>query len=120
MKIAISSTGDKLDSLTDQRFGRAKGFIIYDLETEDWKYIDNLQNMESSQGAGIQAAQYVVNENVEVLITGHCGPKAFKVLSAADVKIYTGAQGSVDELIEKFKNNELQQAQEADVEGHWV
>ncbi len=120
MKIAISSTGDEIESLADQRFGRAKGFIIYDLETGDYKYNDNLQNLESSQGAGIQAAQNVVNENVEAVITGHCGPKAFKVLSAAGVKIYTGAEGTINELIEKFKNNELRQAENADVEGHWV
>lgn len=119
MKIAISSTGKTLDSAVDLRFGRAGGFIIYDLDNNSFEFIDNVQNLEAAQGAGIQAAQNVINQDVQALITGHCGPKAFKVLMAADVKIYTGAQGSIQEAIEKFKNNELQQAQEADVEGHW-
>lgn len=120
MKIAISSTGENLDSNLDLRFGRAKGFIIFDLNTEEYKFVNNIQNLEASQGAGIQAAQTVVNQDSEVLISGHCGPKAFKVLSAADIKIYVGAEGTVNEAIEKFKNKELEQALSADVEGHWM
>ena len=119
MKIAISATGKDLESSVDLRFGRASGFIIYDLETENFEFVDNIQNLEASQGAGIQAAQTVVNQDVQALITGHCGPKAFKVLSAAEIKIYTGASGTIKEAIEKYKKNELQEADNADVEGHW-
>ncbi len=120
MKIAISSNGKGLDSNIDLRFGRAFGFIIYDLDKKEYSFVDNVQNLEASQGAGIQAAQTVINQDVESIITGHCGPKAFKILSAADIKIYIGAKGSVKETIEKFKNNELEQALSADVEGHWM
>jgi len=119
MKIAISSTGEDLDSKIDLRFGRAFGFIIYDLDTDEFSFANNVQNLEASQGAGIQAAQTVVNLDAGALITGHCGPKAFKVLSAADIKIYVGAEGSIKDVIEKFKNNELTEADNADVEGHW-
>lgn len=120
MKIAITSSGINLDSKVDLRFGRAVGFIIYDLEKDTYAYVDNSQNLNSMQGAGIQAAQTVINEEVSAIITGHCGPKAFRVLSAADVKIFVGAEGTVGEVIEKYKNNQLEQALEADVEGHWV
>ncbi len=120
MKIAVSSTADTSDSAVDLRFGRASGFIIYDLEKESFEFVNNEQNLNAMQGAGVQAAQIVVNQNVGALITGHCGPKAFKVLSAAGIKIFVGAEGSIKEVIEKYKNNELQQALEADVKGHWV
>jgi len=120
MKIAITANGKDLDSNIDLRFGRAYGFIIYDLDNGKHNFVDNVQNLEAAQGAGIQAAQTVVNQNVEALITGHCGPKAFKVLSAADIKIYVGAEGSVKDAIQKFKNNELQETTCADVEGHWM
>lgn len=119
MKVAISANGNDLISNVDLRFGRAYGFIIYDLENESYTFTDNEQNLESAQGAGIQAAQHIVNQDAEVLITGHCGPKAFKVLQAAGVKIFTGANGSIQEVLEKFKNNELEQALSPDVEGHW-
>lgn len=120
MKIAITSSGENLDNNIDLRFGRAKGFIIYETNDDTFEFIDNLQNIEAAQGAGIQAAQNVVNKNVYAVITGHCGPKAFRVLSTSDVKIYTVGEGKVNEVIEKFKNGELQEASSADVEGHWM
>lgn len=120
MKIAITSSDSNLDSKIDLRFGRAFGFIIYNLEDDTFEFIDNNQNLNAAQGAGIQAAQNVVSQNVDAIITGNCGPKAFKVLSSAKVKIYVGAEGTVKDTIEKFRNNELQEAQTANVEGHWV
>lgn len=109
MKIAISAEGNGLESNLDLRFGRASGFIIYDLETDEFSYIDNEQNLNAVQGAGIQAAQCIVDEDVEALITGYCGPKAYKVLEAVDVKIYTCEKDSIKNVIEKFKNNELKE-----------
>lgn len=120
MKIAITSSGQNLDSKIDLRFGRAFGFIIYNLEDDTFEFIDNNQNLNAAQGAGIQAAQNVVNQNIDAIITGHCGPKAFTVLSSAGVKIYTGAEGTIKETIEKFKKGEIQESSSADVEGHWV
>lgn len=120
MKLAITSSGKDLDSQMDLRFGRAKGFIIYETDNDAFEFVDNVQNLEAAQGAGIQAAQNVVNKDVEVVITGHCGPKAFKVLSISGVKIYTVEAGKISEVIEKFKKGELQEAASADVEGHWM
>jgi predicted Fe-Mo cluster-binding NifX family protein len=119
MKIAITSTGPTLEAEVDQRFGRAKLFFIFDTETENVKVVDNQQSLNAAQGAGIQAAETVVNEGAEVLITGHCGPNAFRTLQAADVKIIVGAQGTVGQMVEKFKKGELGYAQDADVPGHW-
>lgn len=120
MKIAVTSSGMKLEDEVDLRFGRACGFIIYDSDNADFSYVDNTQNLNAMQGAGIQAAQNVVNQNVDAVITGNCGPKAFSVLTQAKVKIYIGAEGTVKESLEKFKNNELQEAASANVEGHWM
>lgn len=120
MKIAISSTGKDLNSSIDVRFGRAAGFILYDTEDEKFNYVDNIQNFEAAQGAGIQAAQILVDNAAEVVITGNCGPKAFRVLSAADIDIYLEQQGSVNEALDKYKNNKLTKITSANVEGHWM
>jgi len=120
MKLAVTASGRELESKVDLRFGRAAGFIIYNLEDDSFTYINNEQNLNAAQGAGIQAAQNVVNQGVDAIITGHCGPKAFRVLNSAGVKIYTGAEGTIKEAIERFKNNDLQEAASADVEGHWI
>ncbi len=86
MKIAFSVTADNgLNSLIDARFGRTSGFLIVD-DANEPQYISNEQNLNATQGAGIQAAQNVANTGAEVVITGNCGPKVFRVLSAASIK----------------------------------
>ena len=120
MKVVVTSQGETLDSNVDPRFGRAKNFLVVDTENGEFKCVDNAQNLNAAQGAGIQAAQTVCGTDAEALITGNCGPKAFKVLSAANIKVYVGASGTVAEALEKFKKGELKESEEANVEGHWV
>lgn len=120
MKIAITSMGQQLDSPVDPRFGRAQCFIVVDTETDAWSVIDNECNMNSAQGAGIQAAKVVVDAGAEVLITGHVGPKAFSALHAANVGVYTGADGTVAETLSRYRAGQLPRASTANVEGHWA
>jgi len=120
MRIAISSTGKKLESDLDPRFGRAAYFIIIDAETMDFEVVENTQNFNLPQGAGIQAGKALADHHVDALLTGHCGPKAFRVLQNAGVRIVTGAGGKVADAIDQFIKKELAIATGADVEGHWV
>ncbi|MBF0303207.1 MAG: NifB/NifX family molybdenum-iron cluster-binding protein [Desulfamplus sp.] len=120
MKAAVSSSGKTLESELDPRFGRASYFLIVDTETFDFEVKQNDQNMNLPQGAGIQAGKIVADCGVEVLITGNCGPKAYNVLDAVGIKVVTGTNGTVREVVEKFKNNALQYSQGPNVEGHWV
>jgi len=120
MKIALTSMGEGLDAQVDPRFGRAKVFLVIDTETEAIEVVDNTQNLEASQGAGIQAAQIVAETGAEVVITGHCGPNAFRTLTAAGIKLVVGAEGKIGEVVAKFKSGELKPAEGADVEGHWI
>jgi predicted Fe-Mo cluster-binding NifX family protein len=120
MKIAITSQGTDLDAAIDPRFGRAANFILVDPETNAFEVIENKQNLNLPQGAGIQAGKTIVDNKADAVITGNCGPKAFNVLSAAGVKIFIGAKGTVRESIERYKNDELQAANNPNVEGHWV
>ena len=120
MKIAISSAGKDLSSTLDKRFGRAVGFVIYDTESGEFTYVDNNQNLNAAQGAGIQAGQNVVETGAKVLITGHCGPKAFRVLKQAGIEIYNAEAETVAQAIELYKSGKLENALQADVEGHWI
>ncbi len=119
MKLAISSTGDTLESAVDPRFGRAAQFVLYDTETDTFTVHDNQRNLNAAQGAGIQSAQTVVDLHADWLLSGHCGPKAFRVLATAGVKVGVGAEGTVAETIERFKRGEFRETDGADVEGHW-
>ncbi|MFP4106159.1 MAG: NifB/NifX family molybdenum-iron cluster-binding protein [Phycisphaerae bacterium] len=120
MKIALTTTGSTLDSPVDPRFGRAKAFVIYDTETDEYTTAGNDQNLNAAQGAGIQAAKNVAAHGVQAVVTGHVGPKAFSTLAAAGIAVYTGATGTIADAIEQFKQDRLQQADQADVQGHWV
>jgi predicted Fe-Mo cluster-binding NifX family protein len=119
MKVAVTSSGPELGSAVDPRFGRARYFIIVDTDTGEFRAIDNEQNLNAAQGAGIQAAQHVAAEGVEAVITGHCGPKAFRTLSTGGIKVFTSGIGTVAEAIEQLKAGALVQADAADVAGHW-
>jgi predicted Fe-Mo cluster-binding NifX family protein len=109
MKIAFSSTGDGWKEQLDIRFGRAKGFFIYDTETHESKYISNNDNNEVAHGAGTSAGRKIINEKVEILITGKVGPKAEDVLKAGRIKIYNGmGYGTLEEAYQKYQNGQLE------------
>ena len=120
MNIAITSEGKDLDSKVDPRFGRAAYFIIVDPETMAFEVVENSQNLNLPQGAGIQAGKTIVDQKVDVLLTGNCGPKAFKVLQSAGVKIMTGVSGQIKDALMQIKNNTLKEPEAANVDGHWV
>lgn len=120
MKIAFTTSGDSLEAPLDSRFGRAPKILVYDLDTGTFEVIDNTQNLNAPQGAGIQAAQNVAGTGAGHLVTGHCGPKAFKVLKAAGIAIYTTDAATITEALDRFRTGSLAAAQSADVEGHWI
>ena len=120
MIVAISSTGKGLEDALDTRFGRTRCFVIVDLESKAVEAVDNTQNLQAMQGAGIQAAMHVVEAGAECVITGHCGPKAFRVLNEAGIKVYLTDAGTVKDALARYEAGQLKEAETADVEGHWA
>jgi predicted Fe-Mo cluster-binding NifX family protein len=120
MKIAVTSKGKELTSEVDPRFGRTQYFLIVDAETLEFDVVENTQNLNLPQGAGIQSSKKVVDAGAEIVITGNCGPKAFKALNAAGVKVAVEFSGRVIEAVQQFKNGMLTFADNANVEGHWM
>jgi len=119
MKIAVTSQGDTLDSQVDPRFGRAAWVLIIDTETLEFEAFDNNQNKNAFKGAGIQAAAMISDKGAEVLLTGFCGPNAYKTLEAAGVKVANDQGGRVMDVIEKFKQGNVVFADGANKDGHW-
>ncbi len=119
MKIAITAEKPQTDSPVDPRFGRAKVFMVYDDQLKTWEVIDNKQNLQAAQGAGIQSAAKLVDAGCEVVISGHCGPKAFTALNSANVSVYTVSNGTVQNAINLFQAGKLTKIESSDVEGHW-
>ena len=120
MRIAVSSTGTTLESQVDPRFGRAAFFLLVDTDSGSVSAHDNAQNLNAAQGAGIQAAETVSRLGAEAVITGHCGPKAFRTLRAAGIQVVVGPEGTVADAVEQFKAGKIVPTEAADVEGHWA
>lgn len=117
MKIAITSTGQDLESQTDPRFGRCQYFLVGDPDTMEFTAHENSAGMQRG-GAGPMAAKAVSDLGVEVLITGDVGPNAFDALRAAGIKAYIGASGTVSQAIQSWKNGELKEIGTASVASH--
>ena len=120
MKIAISATGKEMSSNVDPRFGRAKVFMVVDTDTNASTAHDNAQNLNAAQGAGIQAGETVARLGAQAVVTGNVGPKAFRVLKAAGIKVYLAGEGTVSDAVRRFMAGELKEADAANVEGHWA
>ena len=120
MKIAIPAKGPETESMIDSRFGRAPVFVIYDSEEKSISCVENVQNLNATQGAGLQSAKHVIDSGATVVIAAHCGPKAFTLLSQFDVCVYKAEDMSCETAIEMFENGTLPKMTSADVEGHWV
>jgi len=116
MVICVSSTGPDLDSPIDPRFGRCS-FLIFSRDDSTWEAVENPNGMLSG-GAGIKSAQLIIDRDACILLTGNCGPNAFGTLSAAGVQVFTGADGTVGEAIERYKRGELTSATVPTVAGH--
>ena len=107
MTICITARGEGLNSEVDPTFGRAAYFLFIDPET---LITETVKNVPGAHGAGVQAAQTVAAKKASAVITGSVGPNAYQGLSAAGIKIYTGAKGTIKEALEDYRAGRLTDA----------
>ena len=119
LKIAITSKGKDLDSPMDPRFGRAAYILIVDTLNHGLEVLNNSENVNAFKGAGIQAAVMVSDRGAKVLLTGYCGPNAFKTLNAAGVKVANDVTGTVKDAVIAYREGKISFADDANVEGSW-
>ena len=117
MKIAVTSNGSDLDAQASPVFGRCPWYLFVDTETMGVEAVEN-PALEAASGAGIQAAQFVVEQGAEALVTGNVGPNAFDVLRSADVPVYLLESGTVREAVEAYKEGLLSEASGATGPAH--
>lgn len=120
MKIAISISGNTLDSRFDARFGRAAAFCFVDAETGEWQAFEN-PALSALGGAGVQASQFVAGQGAQAVISGAFGPKAFDTLAAAEIIMYLAPGNEAHnaaEILEMFKAGQLTKAEAATHAGH--
>ncbi len=120
MKACIPAEASGLEVQVCARLGRAPWFVLADTETgEMLRAIPNHQNKQAASGAGVQAGQTIADSGAEAVLCTHAGPKAFRVLTAAGVDVYLGAEGTVSDAVQALTDGRLTRAEDANVQGHW-
>ncbi|MGD9088768.1 MAG: NifB/NifX family molybdenum-iron cluster-binding protein [Desulfobacterales bacterium] len=118
MKIAVSSTGNTMDSQLDPRFGRCAYYLVVDSDDMRFEVYPN-ESAAMGGGAGIQASQFLASKGVEVVITGNCGPNAVDTLLAAGIELFTGEQGTIRDVLKKYATGNLKPSNKPTVDSHF-
>lgn len=111
MKIAIPVNQQGEGAVIHDSFGRAPYILIYDSSSGESEYVKN-EAATKTGGAGVKAAQFVVDQNAKALLTPQCGENAAALLNVAKVKIYKTGSSQVKENLAAFDKNELEELQE--------
>lgn len=117
MKICVTAQGPTLDAPIDVRFGRCANFIFVDPDSMQFEAIPNPGAM-ASGGAGIQAAQFIIERGATAVLTGSVGPNAYDALAASQVKIHTGITGTVRDAVVQFRSGKLKALSGATAPAH--
>ncbi len=106
MIICLPSEGNDERSFVSQSFGRCPYYAFYDTEKDTFEIVPN-PAANAMSGAGIQAAQFIVNRGAQVVLTTNMGPNSGEVLTSAGVKIITGVTGTLRDAVERYKRGEF-------------
>ncbi len=109
MKIAVALKGTTAQSEVDSRFGRCAYFLFYDTETEAHSVLKNPAG-QASGGAGTQAAQWLADQDAQVVIAAEFGPKAISALDSGGLQTYLVGAGTGEQAVEDFLQGRLKRA----------
>ena len=87
MKVAVPSTSNQEDAKMEERFGRCNYFCIYDSENDTLDFVTN-PAVNARGGAGFQAVEFLLNNDVGAVIVPRLGPNADGVLRRGNVDVY--------------------------------
>lgn len=106
MKVAIPVESETTNPRVCISFGRAPYYLIYNTENDSQEFVSN-SAATSQGGAGIRAAQALLDEGIEAVITPRCGENAATVLNGGGVKMYRTVNDNVSENIKLLKEGKL-------------
>jgi predicted Fe-Mo cluster-binding NifX family protein len=106
MKVVVPVESKSLETPVCPSFGRTPLFVLFDTENKKHEFLNN-EAAASQGGAGIKAAQTLVDSGAAALITYRCGENAAQVLNAANIKMYKAQDGTAGENISKFIDGKL-------------
>lgn len=120
MKLAAATQQGGLSDQISPMVGRAPTFTLVEVEDDKIKDSSVMQNQfaQSASGAGIQAAQMLVNEGIKAILGGNFGPNLAGVFSQAGVQMYQVQGETVENAVKKYLKGELTQVSGATGPAH--
>jgi predicted Fe-Mo cluster-binding NifX family protein len=111
MKIAVPADDRSLEANVCISFGRSPYFLIYDTDNGKSVFLENAA-ADKPSGAGIAAAQIILDSGAEVLLTPRCGENAAELIQAGEIKLLKTIQGSLQENLDAYLEGKLAVLQE--------
>jgi predicted Fe-Mo cluster-binding NifX family protein len=112
MKIVISAKTLSPEARLEPRFGRAAAFVFVDTVTSE-RLTQANPAAGAAGGAGIQAAEFIVQQGADAVISGTFGPNAYEVLEASNAELHCAQSGTIDEVVQRFLKGQLDRFEEA-------
>lgn len=101
MKIAIASDNDKVT----EHFGHCEGFIIYDVENNEIKSKEMVQNPGHKPGF---LPVFLHEKGVNTIISGGMGGGAVDLFNEKGIEVVIGAKGQSDHVIKSYLAGDLE------------
>jgi predicted Fe-Mo cluster-binding NifX family protein len=115
--VAVTADGVDLDAPISPVFGRCPTYIFVDTRTMQFEAVQN-PALSAAGGAGIQAAQFVIERGAQAVVTGNVGPNAFGVFQSVDLPVFLLGSANVRNAVEAYKQGLLQSTGGANVAAH--
>ncbi|MBN9300350.1 MULTISPECIES: NifB/NifX family molybdenum-iron cluster-binding protein [Dysgonomonas] len=104
MIIAISTNMNDLDQPVSENFGRCQWFCLYDTDTENMKFVENIAGS-AKQNAGVKTINFLLEQNVDTVISGRFGTITMVLLREKNIQIIIPQRTKIlSEIINQLKN----------------
>ena len=101
-----------LDARIGEHFGRVPYYTVVNTESSAVKVIDNTGV--HGAAAGMTPAEIIVSEGADVLLCAGLGRRAISIFEGNGIRVFIGAQGTVQEAIDAYQSGHLSEATDAD------
>ena len=112
MRFAISvEDNNGLESVVSHHFGRCPFFVLVDMEDDDIKEVQVIDNPHYVQHQVGMVPEFINSLSANVMISGGMGRRAIAFFEEYGIAAATGASGNVSTTLKAYMNGSLSVAQ---------
>ncbi|MFB6070079.1 MAG: NifB/NifX family molybdenum-iron cluster-binding protein [Halanaeroarchaeum sp.] len=106
---------DGRDATLVEHFGRAPYYTIVDTKTDA---VEPIRNESKHRGGEQPPPAFLADHGVDAVVAGHIGRRGVRLFETHDVDVYRGGEGTVSDLLERWRAGDLDEIHPADAHGH--